>query len=100
MQYDAYRHLTMLFACEPWEHACGRRTASFGAVLLTSVGAAYENTARVGLGGFQSIGASLTGFKRRMGQYYDAVSAVTRVAQVQSKMEKAQQVRPGTKGVV
>eukprot|EP00041_Stephanoeca_diplocostata_P034424 m.1173100 g.1173100 ORF g.1173100 m.1173100 type:complete len:548 (-) comp24520_c0_seq5:3009-4652(-) len=67
------------------------RTASFGAVLLTSVGGAYEIAARVGLGGLQSIGASFTGFRRRMGQYYDAVSAVTKVAQVQSKMERAQQ---------
>eukprot|EP00038_Savillea_parva_P004240 m.135552 g.135552 ORF g.135552 m.135552 type:complete len:646 (+) comp11419_c0_seq3:259-2196(+) len=68
-------------------------TASFGGVILESVGSAYESAAIEAMGGLQGMRESVRSWGRSFGRYYTAAKSVANVMSMQNKMEKRMKMR-------
>eukprot|EP00037_Helgoeca_nana_P027364 m.312876 g.312876 ORF g.312876 m.312876 type:complete len:663 (+) comp27471_c0_seq1:333-2321(+) len=75
------------FLAEAKAEAEGLSSASFGGIILESVGLAYESAAIEAIGGIQGFTEGFRSFGRSMGRYYTAASSVAKVISMQSKME-------------
>jgi hypothetical protein len=63
-------------------------SASYGGVILESVGSAYEHAALEAMGGLQGMREGWREWGRNIGRYYTAASSVAKVMKMQQELEQ------------